>query len=349
MPNIILQPDVQFDGEADLEQAVYGSRYQVHISQSKNLGKIPEATWREAVAMVCYHEIEVNDAVLDRMPNCRVVVRAGVGFDNIDLAAAGKRGVAVCNTPDYGTMDVADHAIAMALGFLRGIVHYNSAVLNDPIGGWRFQDVPTIRRLSTQVFGVVGLGRIGTAAALRAKALGMRVIFYDPYKPTGSELAVGIGRVHSLDELLAQSDVVSLHTPLTRETRHLISTAALAAMKDDAILINTARGGVVDLAALAETIAAGRLGGAGLDVLEQEPLDPAHPLMKLWRAPESAARYRLMFSPHAAFYSPSSLVDLRQKSARTALEYLGTSASRDCVNREFFDAGVAAKRFGVNA
>ncbi len=254
MPNIILQPDVQFDGEADLEQAVYGSRYEVVTSQSKNLRSIPEQVWRDAVAMVCYHEIEVNDAVLDRMPNCRVVVRAGVGFDNIDLAAAGRRGVAVCNTPDYGTMDVADHAIAMSLAFLRGLVHYNAAILSDPVGGWRFQDPKTVRRLSTQTFGVVGLGRIGTATALRAKALGMRVVFYDPYRPTGTELAVGLGRVHSLGELLAQSDVVSLHTPLTAETRHLISGPELAAMKDDALLINTSRGGVVDLRALAQTL-----------------------------------------------------------------------------------------------
>lgn len=344
MPNIILQPDVQFDGEADLEQAVYGSRYKVVTSKSKNLGSIPEQVWHDAVAMVCYHEIEVTDAVLARMPNCRVVVRAGVGFDNIDLAAAGRRGVAVCNTPDYGTMDVADHAIAMSLAFLRGLVQYNSALLDDPIDGWRFQIPTTIRRLSTQTFGVVGLGRIGTATALRAKALGMKVIFFDPYRPTGTELAVGLGRVNSLEDLLAQSDVVSLHTPLTTETRHLISTAELAAMKADALLVNTARGGVVDLAALTEALAAGRIGGAALDVLEQEPLPADHPLMALWRAPDSSIRHKLMLSPHAAFYSPSSLVDLRQKSARTALGYLESGSSRDCVNRDLYDAAVAVQR-----
>ncbi|PLP55656.1 C-terminal binding protein [Mesorhizobium loti] len=344
MSNIVLQPDVQFDGAADLEQAIYGSRYRVHASQSKNLASISQDVWKSAAAMVCYHEIEVNEAVLDKMPNCRVVVRAGVGFDNIDLAAAGRRGIAVCNTPDYGTMDVADHAIAMTMAFLRGIVQYNAAILHDPVGGWRFQDVAAIRRLSTQVFGVIGLGRIGTATALRAKALGMRVIFYDPFKPTGSELAVGIGRVNSLAELLKQADVVSLHTPLTEQTRHLISAAEFAEMKNDAVLINTARGGVVDLLALAEALVGGKLGGAGLDVLEQEPLSPEHALMKLWRASDSTIRHKLILSPHAAFYSPSSLVDLREKSARTALEYLDTSASRDCVNADLLDATAAMHR-----
>lgn len=343
MSNIVLQPDVQFEGDPDLEQAIYGARYRVHASQSKNLASIPEDVWKSSVALVCYHEIEVNDAVLDRMPSCRVVVRAGVGFDNIDLAAAGRRGVAVCNTPDYGTMDVADHAIAMTLAFLRGIVHYNDAIYADPVKGWRFQDPTQIRRLSTQVFGVIGLGRIGTAAALRARALGMRVIFYDPFRPTGTELAVGLERVHSLEALLGQADIVSLHTPLTPQTRHLISTPQFEAMKQDALLINTARGGVVDLAALATALESGRLAGAGLDVLEQEPLSTDHPLLKLWMAPGSPFRHKLILSPHAAFYSPSSLVDIREKSARTAFGYLETGTSRDCVNAEFLDADAAER------
>jgi phosphoglycerate dehydrogenase-like enzyme len=282
--------------------------------------------------------------MLDRMPSCRVVVRAGVGFDNIDLKAAGERGIAVCNTPDYGTMDVADHAIALTLAFLRGITMYNAAILDDPVGGWRFDAVPTIRRLSTQTFGVIGLGRIGTATALRAKALGMRVIFFDPYRPTGTELALGLERVATLQDLLQQSDVVSIHTPLTAETRHLISTAALAAMKPQAILVSTARGPVIDLAALLPALAEGRIAGAALDVLEVEPLPADHPLMRAWRAPGSPIRDKLVLTPHAAFYSPSSLVDLRRKSAATAAEYLREGRSRDCVNLDMIDKAKAAAR-----
>jgi phosphoglycerate dehydrogenase-like enzyme len=344
MPEIVLHPDVQYNGLADIEAAAYGHEFQVHASLSKDLSQIGDEIWKKAAGLVCYHEVTVTAGMLDRMPNCRVVVRAGVGFDNIDLKAAGERGIAVCNTPDYGTMDVADHAIALTLAFLRGITMYNAAVLEDPVEGWRFDAVPTIRRLSTQTFGVVGLGRIGTATALRAKALGMRVIFFDPYRPTGTELALGIERIATLEDLLAKSDVVSIHTPLTTETRHLISTAALAAMKPDAILVSTARGAVIDLAALAPALTEGRIAGAALDVLEVEPLPADHPLMKSWRAPGSPIRNKLILTPHAAFYSPSSLIDLRRKSAETTAHYLREGQSRDCVNWDMIDREKAKAR-----
>ena len=344
MAELVLHPDVQFAGPADIETAAYGADFRVHASQSRDLSQIADDVWARAAGLVCYHEVTVTADLLDRMPRCRVVVRAGVGFDNIDLAAAGARGIAVCNTPDYGTTDVADHAIALTLAFLRGIPIYDRAIFDDPVAGWRFDTVPTIRRLSTQVFGVIGLGRIGTATALRAKALGMRVIFFDPYRPTGTELALGLERAASLEALLAISDVVSLHTPLTSETRHMISTAAIKAMKPEAILVNTARGGVVDLAALAPALIDGRIAGAALDVLEIEPLPAEHPLMQAWRAPGSPIRHKLVLTPHAAFYSPSSLVDLRRKSAETAAFYLREGWSRDCVNRELVDRERSAAR-----
>jgi phosphoglycerate dehydrogenase-like enzyme len=344
MRPLVLHPDVQFNGPADIETNVYGSAFEAWTTHSTDLARIPDEVWAQASAMVCYHEITVTPAVLDRMPRCRVVVRAGVGFDNIDLAAAAERGIAVCNTPDYGTTDVADHAIALTLAILRGVTGYNDLVFTDPVGGWNFAAVPTVRRLSTQTFGVVGLGRIGTATALRAKALGMRVIFHDPYRPTGTELALGMERAASLGELLQQADIVSLHTPLTNETRHLINEPALASMKPGAVLVNTARGGVIDLSALARALLDGTLGAAALDVLESEPLSAEHPLMLAWRAPDSPLRRRLIVTPHAAFYSPSSLMDLRRKSAMTAASYLRNGHSRDCVNAERINQIKAAAR-----
>jgi phosphoglycerate dehydrogenase-like enzyme len=337
MTPLILHPDVQFPGAADIEAAVYGDAFQAWASHARDLAAIPAGIWARAAAMVCYHEVTVTPDLLDRMPRCRVVVRAGVGFDNIDLLACGERGIAVCNTPDYGTTDVADHAIALALAIRRGITGYRDLLLDDPVAGWDFAAVPTVRRLSTQTFGVVGLGRIGTATALRAKALGMRVIFHDPYRPTGTELALGLERRESLGELLRSADIVSLHTPLTDETRGLIGEDALAAMKPDSVLVNTARGGIVDLAALLRALQDGRLGAAALDVLEAEPLPADHPLMQVWRAPGSPLRHRLIVTPHAAFYSPSSLVDLRRKSATTAAAFLREGRSRDCVNEGLID------------
>ena len=344
MKDLILHPDVQFSGPADIETAVYGETFEARISRSRDLGEIPDDVWARAAALVCYHEVTVSPDMLDRLPNCRVVVRAGVGFDNIDIEAAGQRGIAVCNTPDYGTTDVADHAIALTLAFLRGIAQFDRAIFDDPVANWTFDTVPTIRRLSTLTFGIVGLGRIGTATALRAKALGLRVIFFDPYRPTGTELALGLERVATLEDVLGQSDVVSLHTPLTPETHHLIAGPALASMKPDAILVNTSRGGVVDLAALTEALKRAAIAGAALDVLEAEPLKPEHPLMRAWREPGSPVRDRLLLTPHAAFYSPSSLVDLRRKSAATAAAYLRTGQSLDCVNAPVIDRAKAAAR-----
>ncbi|WP_436644307.1 C-terminal binding protein [Microbaculum sp. FT89] len=344
MSEYILHPDAQFPLPADIEAEVYGSAFGVRAYLPADTASIPDDVWAGASGLVCYHEVAVTAAVLDRMSKCRVVVRAGVGFDNIDLQAAGERGIAVCNTPDYGTTDVADHAIALTLAFLRGITFYNRAIEADPLAGWRFDTAPSVRRLSTQTFGVVGLGRIGTATALRAKALGMRVIFFDPYKPTGTELAVGLERCATLDDLLAAADIVSLHTPLTEETRHIMNAATFAKMKPEAILINTGRGPSVDLDALADALLSGHVAAAGLDVLEQEPPSPDSKLVAAWRAPDSPIRDRLVLTPHAAFYSPSSLIDLRRKSAVVALGYLQEGDSRDLVNRDLLDQTAAARR-----
>lgn len=344
MTAFILHPDLQSPLPADIEAGVYGDAFGVRAYLPAQTATIPDDVWAGASALVCYHEVTVDAALLDRLPTCRVVVRAGVGFDNIDREAAGARGIAVCNTPDYGTMDVADHAIALMYAHLRGITSFNRAVYDDPKAGWLFDAAPHVRRLSTQVFGVVGLGRIGTAAALRAKALGMRVVFFDPYKPTGTELSVGIERCASLEDLLGMADVVSLHTPLTPETRHLMTRATLAQMKPGSILINTGRGGIVDLAALTEALLSGHVAAAGLDVLETEAPAPDSPLMSAWRAPGSPIRDRLIVTPHAAFYSPSSLIDLRRKSAATALGYLQSGESRDCVNLTRLDLDAAVRR-----
>lgn len=344
MHPFILHPDLQAPLPADIESTVYAGQYDAKAFLPGDFASIPDSLWSGASGMVCYHEVVVNSALLDRMPNCRVVVRAGVGFDNIDLQAAGERGIAVCNTPDYGTTDVADHAMALTLGLLRGVTAYNRAIEADPVKGWRFEDAPHIRRLSTQVFGVIGLGRIGTATALRAKAFGMRVVFFDPYRTTGTELSLGLERMPSLEALLQLSDVVSLHTPLSTETKHLINAETLAQMKPGSVLINTGRGGCVNLDALTDALMSGHLSAAGLDVLEAEPPSAASALMAAWRAPDSTLRDRLIVTPHAAFYSPSSLIDLRSKSAATALNFLQTDDSRDCVNREFLDKDKAKAR-----
>jgi lactate dehydrogenase-like 2-hydroxyacid dehydrogenase len=269
------------------------------------------------------------------MERVRIVVQAGVGFNHIDVAACAQRGIPVCNTPDYGTMEVADHAIALALALARGVVVYNQRLLvSDDAWSTFALPLPPIRRLRGRVFGIVGLGRIGLATALRARAFGLDIAFHDPYLSPGTELALGFARSPTLAELLERCDFVSLHCPLTAETAHLIDDRAIAALKPGAVLINTSRGGVVDLDAVERGLRSDRLCAAALDVLPVEPLDRSHPLLAAWTRREAWLEGRLVLTPHAAFYTPESLVDMRRLSMLTVSEYLFHGRLRACVNLE---------------
>src|SRR5688572_29892576 len=183
----------------------------------------------DADVVVIYHQLAIGSATIDRLNNCKLIIRGGVGFDNVDRAAARLRGIPVANVPDYGTEEVADSAIGMMLSLTRGI-HLYDARLRRKAGPWSYSAAVPLVRLRGRVFGIIGLGRIGTATAVRAKALGMDVAFYDPYKPDGYDKAVGVRRVERLDDLLAQSFVLSLHCPLTEETWHVVGAAEIAKM-----------------------------------------------------------------------------------------------------------------------
>ena len=253
----------------------------------------------------------------------------------VDLEACGSAGIAVCNVPDYGTTEVADSAIAMMLAFARGTVSLDAALRADLKVGWTQVHNVTARRLRGACYGVVGLGRIGTASALRARAFGMSVAFYDPYLPNGAELALGFTRARKLHELLGMADVVTVHAPLTGETRALIDAKAVAAMKPGAYILNTARGPICDTAALVEGLRNGRLAAVGLDVLPVEPASTADPLVAAWQANEPWIRGRVLLGPHAGWFSPDSFVDLRRKAMETCYDYLRDGKLANCVNAEF--------------
>lgn len=258
-----------------------------------------------ADALILWHGPQLDAAVVARMPRCRAIIRNGVGFDTVDTAAAAKAGIPVCNVPDYGTEEVADHAIALTLALYRQLFPLDAEAKRL---GWKIDVAPKMRRLRTQTFGLVGLGRIGTATALRAKALGFRTVFFDPYVPSGTHKAVGVERVGSLTELLAQADTLSIHCPLTAETRGFIGAKEIAALKPGSFLVNTARGDIVQKAPVFAALRSGHLAGAGLDVVEAEPL----------RTAEEAATPNLIVTCHAAFCSPEGMVEMRSTSARIA-------------------------------
>jgi phosphoglycerate dehydrogenase-like enzyme len=207
--------------------------------------------------------------------------------------------------PDFGTEEVADHAIALALALCRQIMPLDNEAKQL---GWMIRVEPKLRRLREMTFGIIGLGRIGTATALRAKALGFKVCFYDPYLPNGTDKAVGVSRVRHLDDLLHQSDVLSLHCPLTSETQHLIAERELSLMKPQSFIVNTARGAIIKKTAILDALRNGKLAGAGLDVVEDEPL----------KTPEEASTPNLIVTCHAAFCSIESKIEMRSTSARIA-------------------------------
>jgi D-3-phosphoglycerate dehydrogenase/C-terminal binding protein len=316
--------------DISLEQEAAGPDIEIEAFNSPE--EVTDDAWARADGIVTYRGTRAVMAALPKLQKARIVVRGGVGFDGLDLKVLGERGIAVCTVPDYGTTEVADHAIALMLAMRRGLDRYEQRMRQDPSGLWRYVDSPCIDRLRGRTFGVFGMGRIGLAAARRAAAFDMNVVFFDPYQPDGYELATGYKRLASAEELFETADTVSIHSPLTDETRGAINGNLLGRMRDKALVINTARGPIVDLDAMYEALKAGRPAGAGLDVLPQEPADASHPLIKAYMAREEWLEGRLMVSPHAAFYSPPGLQDLRFKAVATAAQRVRDGSLRNCQN-----------------
>src|SRR5882672_605431 len=232
----------------DHERRILGDLAEVRalnaFSEEDLVGQIEEAD-----AIMLYHFISLTARTIQRLKQCKLIVRCGVGFDNVESRMARERGITVANVPDYGTEDVADSAIGMMLALTRGVLYLNSR-LQHRQGPWIYTQVQPLHRLRGRVFGIIGIGRIGTATALRAKALGMDVVYYDPYVPQGRDKSLGVRAAETLDELLAQAHVVSAHCPLTPETKHIMNRDSIAKMRPGSFLVNTSRGGVVDVLAV---------------------------------------------------------------------------------------------------
>jgi phosphoglycerate dehydrogenase-like enzyme len=329
----ILYPDAKHK-DLDIEARAAGSDVTLLNARQNRFEAIELVEWETCDAVVV-SRMPIDRTVVPHLKRCRIIVRNGVGFDVLDLEACGQAGIAACNVPDYGTTEVADSAIAMMLCFARGTAAMDAALRADLGSNWTHERNVTARRLRGATFGVIGLGRIGTAAAMRAKAFGMRVVFYDPVLPPGTELGLGFERARSLKELLGQADVIDIHTPLDETTRCMINADAVAAIKTGAYLINTSRGAVCDTQALLDGLRNGRLLAVGLDVLPREPGQPQDPLVAAWQENAAWIRGRVLLNPHSAFYSPDSYVDQRTKAVQTACSYLRDGTLSNCVNQEF--------------
>ena len=253
----------------------------------------------------------ISERVVSSLPELSIVSRIGAGFDTIDTQACAKHGIWVANSPDYGIGEVATHALALALAITRNIVAYHRDITQ---GNWYFLSSGPLRRPRELTLGIVGLGRIGKRMAHIARETFKRVVAFDPYLIDG-DFPSYVERAPTLDSLARAADVVSVHTPLTRETRGFIDARFLAAMPRGGYLVNTARGAIVDIDAVLGALDRGQLSAAGLDVLPDEPVSAGSPLLR---------HPRVVLTPHAAFYSIEAERELRRKAAQNLVSWFST-------------------------
>jgi D-3-phosphoglycerate dehydrogenase len=286
-----------------------------------NVPAVPALQALDPIALLV-RERTVDAAVLDACPNLKVVVRYGVGVDNIDLDHARRRGIQVANVPDYGAEnEVSEHALALYLAVQRRIATRDGEVRD---GAWGIGQAAMIPSRASAVLGLIGCGKIGLKAAEKFRALGFEtVLVFDPYLPADAAAAAGV-ELATLEDLCRRADVVSLHAPLTPETRHILNADRIALMKPTSIVINVSRGGLVDEVALAAALSQGRLFGAGIDVFETEPVAPDNPLLS---APNT------LLSDHAAWYSERSVELLQRNAAAEVDRVLSGKAPRNWVNQ----------------
>ncbi|VUC30172.1 unnamed protein product [Clonostachys rosea] len=280
---------------------------------------------RDKVQGISILKPDFREADLELFPNLKVLVRMGVGYDKVDRVALDKRGVTLCNVPDYGTGEIADHAMALALSLRRGVVHHHDIQRGNPPAEWTPIETPLIARIQGATFGVLGLGLIGTAVALRAKAFGWNVLIYDPFAPNGIDKTLGIERTRDVKDLFRRSSTISVHCPATSQTVNMVNYELLSLMPKGGLLINTARGEVVNLDDVERCLRENVIGGVGLDVVPNEPIPvdgPIHPLLQAYRNQEPWLAGRMIITPHSAYMSPESLLDIRIKTAEVMRDNL---------------------------
>jgi D-3-phosphoglycerate dehydrogenase len=288
-------------------------------SNAASVEEVREAVTGADAVLNCFAPMPAE--VIRSLERCVIIARYGIGLDTIDLDEATAKGIVVTNVPDYCIDEVSDHALALLMSLARGVTLLDRRVRS---GSWTSTDARPIHRLRGRTLGLVGFGRIARALAAKVAPLGFRVVTHDPFVPDEAVRDAG-AEPATLEELLVAADVVSIHAPLTPDSRHLIGEAELAMMKPGAILINTSRGPLVDLDALRAALAEDRLGGAGLDVLEVEPPAADDPLLH---------RDDVIVTPHAAFYSEESLEELQRKAVEQVIEALAGRTPPYAVNAD---------------
>ena len=262
----------------------------------------------------------ITKELMGQMPRCKIISRYGVGYDNVDVAAATAAGIWVANVTDYATEDVSDHTLALLLACVRKITYRNSGIRQ---GRWNLQETQQSRRVKGKVLGLIGFGNIGSAVCRKTKTLGLeKVLVHDPFIDQSIITNAGV-EASSLDDMLSRADFVSLHLPLNDSTHHMVDKAFLNAMKSGAFLINTSRGGVVDTAAIVSALKNGDIAYAALDVHEQEPLPKDSPLFSL---------ENVILTDHCGWYTEESIIELKTRAAENVAVVLQGGKPHSPVN-----------------
>lgn len=302
-------------GTPDLEAEILGEEVEIDFFASTDEASFEPARLARLDALMVWGA-RLGPTSIARLTRCKGVVRYGVGYEKIDTAALSAAGIPFANNPDYGTEEVADHALAMILSLHRRLWQHDARA-RTYTSGWQVHSLKPLSRSNKATVGVLGVGRIGTAVVNRLKPFGFRILGYDPGQPPGHEKAIGYERVERLDDLFAQSDVVTLHCPANAQTHGVLNAQGLAKLKPGAIVVNTARGELIDdLDALEAALRSGHIAAAAIDTLVKEPPGD-HPLLAAWRKREDWLAGRLVITPHNAFYSDHGAVEMRRNAAKT--------------------------------
>ena len=280
--------------------------------------------------ILLWHNTNMPDTVINKLEDCKAIIRIGTGYDSVDHLTAATRDIPVCNVPDYGTDEVADHSIALALALCRQIIPINEECKKL---GWEIPNKNKIQRFGEMNFGVIGLGRIGTSVALKAKALGFNVWFYDPYLSNGVDKSLGLTRTKDLNVFISNMDVISVNCPLTDETHHMITKKEINKMKKSAFIVNTARGPIIKKRDLFKALREDKIAGAALDVIEDEPLKSFH----------EARTPNLIVTCHSGFYSLQAAWEMRFKAASQAKNIIEGKEIENCINCNFLPRNFVSK------
>ncbi|WRS27871.1 C-terminal binding protein [Oscillospiraceae bacterium MB08-C2-2] len=313
----VLITDYEYPQVDQEREIITGFGAELLTCQLKTEAELIEAVQDVDAVIVQYANI--TRPVIEAMKKCKMVIKYGIGVNNIDADAATEKGIYVCNVPDYGVEEVSNHAIVLMLSLAKKLTLLNDRMRS---GKWGYTPSVPLYRLNGSTLGLVGLGRIPSLVAKKMAGFGLNIVAYDPYAQGAAAKELGVTLV-DFDTLCKTSDFVSIHCPQTPQTTHLFNSEVFAKMKKTAYLVNTARGPIVDEAALIEALKSGEIAGAGLDVFEEEPLASASELLKL---------DNVIATPHCAWYSEEAISTLQRKVAEEVVNVLGGNKPFNCTN-----------------